>query len=114
MFKKSAILEVGGYIDFPYFEDYFLWIRVILRNKKICNVNDSLVNMRASEDMRKRRGGKEYRKSNWNLKKYMLQNKYINAFQYVFYGLGQNLFSILGPKTKNLIYKAFLRKPSVK
>lgn len=30
MFRKSAVLLAGGYQLFPLFEDYYLWIRLLL------------------------------------------------------------------------------------
>lgn len=30
VFRKSAILFAGGYRHFPLFEDYYLWVRLLL------------------------------------------------------------------------------------
>ena len=30
MFRKSAVLAAGGYRHFPLFEDYYLWIRMLM------------------------------------------------------------------------------------
>ena len=32
MFKKDSILEVGNYENLPYFEDYYLWCKLIKSN----------------------------------------------------------------------------------
>ena len=29
IFKKKIIIKAGNYIDMPFFEDYFLWMRVL-------------------------------------------------------------------------------------
>ena len=33
MFRKKAVLAVGGYKHQPYFEDYLLWIKLIKKKK---------------------------------------------------------------------------------
>ena len=38
MFRKSAILKAGNYLDAPYFEDYHLWARLLLQGSKIQNL----------------------------------------------------------------------------
>ena len=60
MFKKSAVLAAGGYQHFPLFEDYFLWVRMLLNGAKFYNIQESLLYFRASSDMFKRRGGFKY------------------------------------------------------
>ncbi len=60
MFKKSAVLAAGGYQHFPLFEDYFLWVRMLLNGSKFYNIQESLLYFRASSDMFKRRGGFKY------------------------------------------------------
>lgn len=60
MFKKNAVVSAGGYKHFPLFEDYFLWIRMLLNGAKFYNIQESLLYFRASSDMFKRRGGFKY------------------------------------------------------
>lgn len=60
MFKKSAVIAAGGYQHFPLFEDYFLWVRMLLNGSKFYNIQESLLYFRASTDMFKRRGGFKY------------------------------------------------------
>ena len=57
MFKKNSILFAGGYQPFPLFEDYYLWVRLLLNGVKFYNIQESLLNFRVSPDMYKRRGG---------------------------------------------------------
>lgn len=110
MFKKSTIINAGNYQTLLFFEDYFLWIRVLMNTHKVCNVSNVLVNMRSGASMRKRRGGKTYRQSLKKLRKFMLKNKFISFPRYVFLNAGQLLFSIAPAKVKEKIYKSFLRK----
>lgn len=57
MFKKSSIFFAGNYQSFPLFEDYYLWVRLLLNGAKFYNVQESLLRFRTSSDMYKRRGG---------------------------------------------------------
>ena len=60
MFNKDDIMKVGSYQkvkDIGY-EDYDLWIRLLLADKKIINIERTLVYVRIGEDMYKRRGNK--------------------------------------------------------
>lgn len=60
MFRKKAVEDAGGYQPFYLFEDYFLWIRMLLKGSKFYNIQESLLFFRFSPDMFKRRGGIKY------------------------------------------------------
>lgn len=78
MFKKSSIQKVGGYIDWFWNEDYYLWIRMYLANMVFANVPETLVNVRVGRDMYKRRGSWKYFKSEASLQWLMFKNKIIS------------------------------------
>lgn len=87
MYKKEAVLKVGGYSGFP--EDYCLWIKMLMNNAQFYNIQESLLYFRFSKDVIKRRGG-------WNYAKADIKS------QYSFYKMG--FFSI-----KTLIYNICIR-----
>lgn len=60
MFRKSAVEAAGGYLPFPLFEDYYLWVRMMLNGSKMYNIPESLLYFRSSPEMFKRRGGWKY------------------------------------------------------
>jgi len=60
VFRKSAILSVGGYHDFKLVQDYDLWGRLISRGYQCANLPEILVLARAGGKMFKRRGGLQY------------------------------------------------------
>lgn len=64
-YKKSVIEAVGGYQHHLLMEDYNLWLRVLAAGYKSANLEESLVWVRAGEDMVKRRRGRAYVKSEW-------------------------------------------------
>lgn len=60
MFRKEAVLKSGNYQDFPLFEDYYLWARMMVNGCKFYCIQESLLKFRRSPEMIKRRGGWMY------------------------------------------------------
>ena len=84
MFKKNAVLDAGGYLDWYCDEDYYLWIRMALKDKIFKNVEDVLVHVRIGNGMSARRGGFRYFKSETKLQYFMFEKKYISFFRFVY------------------------------
>ncbi|CAA6812441.1 MAG: putative glycosyltransferase [uncultured Sulfurovum sp.] len=83
MYKKSAVNRAGGYKKMPYFEDYYLWGRMMLNGSKFYNIQESLVNMRAGCSQLERRGGIRYAMSEIVLQKEFLKLHFINIFEFM-------------------------------
>lgn len=83
MYKKSAVLRAGNYMDWFWNEDYYLWIRMALADMKFANLPEILVHVRVGKDMYARRGGKKYFQSETKLQKYMLDKKMISLPTYI-------------------------------
>ena len=60
MYRKSAVLDSGGYRDAPLHEDYDLWVRMLRRGEQMCNLPRILCYMRVDGGMYARRGGLRY------------------------------------------------------
>lgn len=60
MFKKGDVLAAGGYQHMAYFEDYYLWCRMLSLGFKGYNIQESLVDVRSGNAMYRRRGGLSY------------------------------------------------------
>jgi glycosyltransferase involved in cell wall biosynthesis len=111
MFKKSQVMEAGGYIDWYCEEDYYLWLRMYLNGVKFYNLQDILVKVRVGKDMYKRRGGIKYFKSEKKLQKYMLRNKIINYPKYLYNVMIRFVLQILMPNSiRGFLFKRFARK----
>lgn len=113
MYKKNAVQKSGGYIDWPWNEDYYLWIRMIQHGCRFANVPESIVNVRTGDEMSSRRGGKAYFRSEKDIQKYMYDNEMISFPRYLYnvairFG-GEMLAS---NKMRSLLYKV-MRKPVV-
>lgn len=84
MMLRSRVLACGNYMDWHFNEDYYMWIRMALGGCQFANLPDVLVNVRIGKDMYARRGGWRYFKSEAALQKYMLANRVISPFRYLF------------------------------
>ncbi len=82
IFKKSSVINAGGYKTLLYKEDYYLWIRMIQNGCKYNNLAEPLVYMRINRDTFFRRKNKTVYKNALWLNKYMLKTKYISFFTY--------------------------------
>lgn len=82
MYKKSAVMEAGNYQDWFWNEDYYLWIRMALKNHQFANLSETLVKVRVGKDMYARRGGDKYFKSEIGIQKLMLEKGLIDRTTY--------------------------------
>lgn len=72
MFKKSAVLAIGGYHDdYHRFEDYELWIRMFQNGAVGYNIPDVVLYMRVSYDFYLRRGGSVFAKDILRFHRYL-------------------------------------------
>jgi len=60
MYKKSVVEKSGGYIKMLWFEDYYLWVRVLMSGYTTYNIQKPLVHMRAGYSQLERRRGITY------------------------------------------------------
>ncbi|WP_035468106.1 glycosyltransferase family 2 protein [Algoriphagus mannitolivorans] len=81
MFRKSAVLGVGSYQKMPFFEDYFLWIRMANGNCVFQNLDEVLLHFRIGNDMIRRRHGLTYAKHEMSFFTYCYQQDMITLGQ---------------------------------
>lgn len=111
MFKKADVQKAGGYIEWHFNEDYYLWIRMYLKDCKFKNLDDTLVYARVGNEMYKRRGGMKYFKSEAGIQKYMLSNKIISLPRYIYNIMLRFALQVLMPnKLRAFVFKKFARK----
>ncbi|SJZ68806.1 glycosyltransferase [Porphyromonas crevioricanis] len=109
-FRKSSVQRAGGYVHFPYFEDYYLWARIIQQGGRLYCSPDSLLSFRMNRDTYGRRKGWRYALSEVHLQNTFLKMGFINKGQYV-----RNLCLRVPPRFMprsllSIIYKHCLRK----
>ena len=110
MYKKTAVQSAGGYQDWFWNEDYYLWIRMWLNGAVFANTGTTLVNVRVGEEMYKRRGGKEYFDSEKGLQNYMLKHGMINGKTYIV-NIGKRVIvqKILPNRLRAWVFRTFAR-----
>lgn len=109
-YRKTKIIEVGGYQHHLWMEDYNLFLRVIARGYKIQNLPDVLVYARIDNGMHARRKGYEYIKSEkqlLNLKKELKLQSSIHANMLF---LIRSAFRLIPSSILGKFYNIFLRK----
>ncbi|MBD1383014.1 glycosyltransferase [Metabacillus arenae] len=109
MYRKQAVLDSGSYQKFLWFEDYYLWVRMIQSGKKLHNIPEPLVFARTGHDMYKRRGGFQYLLNDVKLQCNFLRSGYITIFQYITNILLRSLVRMIPNKFREAIYLKFLR-----
>lgn len=65
VYRRSAVLDAGGYEEMPLMEDYWLWARMIVRGAAMANVEEALVRYRTGAGLYTRRGGLRALRSDW-------------------------------------------------
>lgn len=109
MFRKEAVMEVGGYQPAPGLEDYFLWVRMMLNGSRIANISECLVSVRAGDEMVKRRGGWQYFRGEFQFHLYMYRKNFIDLGELVI-NLATRLVVRLFPlRIRTVTYRVMLR-----
>lgn len=82
MYKKTAIAKAGGYKKMMWFEDYYLWVRMLLAGCKFYNIQEPLVHMRAGRSQLERRSGIAYARSELELLKEFRTLGFLNGLEF--------------------------------
>ena len=109
-YRKSKIMEVGGYQHHLWMEDYNLFLRVIAKGYKIQNLPDVLVYARIDNGMHARRKGYEYIKSEKQLLNLKKELKIQNPIHANILFLIRSAFRLIPSSLLGKIYNTFLRK----
>lgn len=110
IFRKSIVEEVGGYMHFPLFEDWFLWARLLAAGCKLGNLPEPLVYFRTSPEMYKRRGGIKYATDSFRFQLELRKLGLITTTQAIKGGIMRGCVYLLPNSIREKIYRNFLRK----
>jgi glycosyltransferase involved in cell wall biosynthesis len=110
IFRKSVVEAVGGYKHFPLFEDYYLWIRLLINDAKFYNIQESLLSFRVDKNMYKRRGGIKHAINDYKLQKAFYDFNFINLSEFCYNIITRCFARVIPNSCRILIYKHFLRK----
>lgn len=109
MLRRSSVLAAGNYRDCEGFEDYFLWARMLLCGMHGYNIQETLVRMRVSEGMYRRRGSFRYAllgiKARWRIHRI----GYSGFLDFLISAGAQFLMSIVPLGMRTFLYQKLLR-----
>ena len=110
MFRKSKVLSAGNYLEMPFFEDYYLWVRMVKDGNKFYNIPESLVNVRGGLQMVGRRGGIKYMKNIVRFQKVLKKNKIIAVPRLMINVFERLAVALIPNGARNMVYMKMLRR----
>lgn len=106
MFKKSAVEASGDYKEtYHLFEDYYLWVRMLMKGYKARNTRDVLLDMRSPADMYLRRGGKKYEQDMLRFHKWMKRSGWSSKVDYLTGAVPHAMVCVLPNGVRKLVYE---------
>jgi len=114
MFRKKAVLVAGNYEPWLWFEDTWLWARMMMSGAKFYNIQEPLVFARVGKAMLSRRKGLAYLRSEIALFTKLFRLHFINVFEYVAHIIIRSCVRLLPYQIVGAFFKIFLRKPPLK
>ena len=111
MFYKNKVIDAGGYKDWYCNEDYYLWIRMSLKNITFSNLKETLVKVRIDDKMFLRRAGWKYFKSEIGIQKLLLTNKIITITRFIYNVIIRIIIQLLMPnRLRKYVFLNLIRK----
>ena len=110
MFRKEAVLRAGNYEDFPGFEDYYLWVRMLNMGFEGWNLKEVILDMRTGNGMYGRRGGTAYIRNLIRFQKYLRKTGIIGTGRFLWSCLCRSMLAVLPGNLRKELYGVFLRK----
>lgn len=110
MYRKTAVETAGGYKDFYLLEDYYLWLRMILKGSRGYNIVEPVLWMRAGSDLYKRRGGRKYVESEERLFAWMAKQGFITKGEYRKAIATRTVGALVPNWLRGFLYRRVLRK----
>lgn len=108
-FERDTILDAGNYMDVPYFEDYYLWLRVLKKGANARNINKVLVKANVDNNFLNKRGGIQYLKKEYNFQKIIYKEGYTKSSTFALNLLTRGLVRMLPKKVLKRVY-SIIRK----
>lgn len=110
MYRKSKVLENGGYSDLRRNQDVDLFGRMLYAGCKAENIGESLLYFRNSDDLAKRRKSWENTKSYIDTIKRFWKMGYASFLDYIIIAVAQTGMYVMPVKVQHWLYKNFLRQ----
>lgn len=110
IYKKESVLKAGNYHNVRLYEDYDLFMRMVLE-QDCCsyNVQEGLYYMRINDAFYERRGGIKYLKTVVSFKYRQYLKKYMSLKDFIVSAGGQAVVCLLPNRMRKMFYIKFLR-----
>jgi glycosyltransferase involved in cell wall biosynthesis len=108
MYRKSAVLKAGNYQHMLYFEDYWLWVRMLACDMKLKNIKQVLVHV-CADGVNERRGGYVYVRAIWRFLSASRNIGAINWWQWAFSVTQRTIIAVAPLQLRAKFYSLVLR-----
>ena len=108
-YRKSCVLDAGGYPLIHMKEDYALWAALLSAGARFKNTPIVLVHATAGRNMYSRRGGWRYVRSEIVLQRHLVQCGIQTASRALVVGFLRSLVFVAPNRIRGFIYEKFLR-----
>ena len=105
IFRKSIVLEVGGYPPLRKAQDSALWALLLAKDYKLANLPDMLLKMRTGDELLTRRGW-FYFKQELQLLKFQKDIGFLSSSDFLINAMLRAILRLSPNFVKNLIYRA--------
>lgn len=110
MFRKSEVERAGGYNEeFHLFEDYYLWVRMLMNGCEGCNLPQVLLRMRVPTDLYERRGGRQYARDLLRFHRWLREQGWATRKDYLTGALPHAIVCIIPNKMRKGVYRLIRR-----
>lgn len=110
MFRKQAILAAGNYRAVTRMEDYDLWVRLLCDGARFANIPETLVKVRAGDELAARRGGLEYARAELRRQSEFYRYGFISTPIFVFNVTTRIALRFVPNRLRRFIYSAVARE----
>lgn len=109
MYRRSAVLAVGGYPNRILHEDYALWGNLILSGARVCNLPQTLCFMRVDGGLYDRRGGFDYLKKAIKLRWHLYRAGLYTFWSFLYVSFALTVVCLIPMPARKAVYRRFLR-----
>lgn len=110
IYKKSAVLNAGNYQDDYLYEDYALWVRMLMNGCIAANIPEALVYARTGNGMAARRGGLKYARSEIRAQNSFRRIGFISTAEFLRNILVRTPARLIPKALRQWLYRTLLRK----
>ncbi|WP_406831268.1 glycosyltransferase [Pedococcus sp. KACC 23699] len=112
VYRRSAVLQAGGYRELPLLEDYWLFTRMIEAGAVVANVADPLVLYRVDAGSYQRRGGARLLRSELGLQRRLHREGFTTSTQMVRNVVVRGGYRVIPVRLRTALYRNRFTQPT--